>query len=725
VVPFTLCVTGYDSTAYADAAVAAKLTTGVGAFLTAADGDLSGIPINLVRATAGCDAPPSSGRRIRRAALAAVAPTAGVAFRAFAPTPEALAAIGALLRSLSVPTSSSATTLLGAVQGAGLAQLASIWIAGVTSADPALGVILGAAAAAAGQPTPPSPPPTPPYPPLTSAPPGARGGAGGAKNRAIKVTGADGAGAAIGYTLAAIVVLWMPFHMCFHAATAAHVRRTNVTFAVALQCRSALAHGASDVHVTFAQRTLSRRRGTSPGPGTPRSPSFGDAHEAEIEGAEAFVLRGRRFAAPGLAEAAAAFFAERSAGGVASVRPVLRSPLLAALGGAGHKGQDAASLAARRKPKGAWKRLKRALHSELQWHTRAWHHAARGIKRCFTPRFTAEARAAGHGAGHAFRLVPGASWLDESAPSTAALFEVCVEFGWRGRIAATAFRAQLRDAAHLQAFESGFASVIAAAEAASADAADPKRRPLGVSHAGIALLALLDDEPYARLDAKLSRKVAASSAPDVEAPSQLGLSAPVAERLGIMLQLCLKQRDAATPRGSSWFGQSASSGDLGGSPSTPEAAAAPTRAYGLATQGGDAVVAMPMSAEQRSAELAAADVPAEAETQPRRSVAAARDSVASFKSASSDVDQAPAQEDAMPPAEEAEAAPALASSVAASPGAAAPAAAGRGRGRAGGAPDAGRGRGGRVGSAPDAGRGRGGRTGGGRASPARGGRGRG
>ena len=720
--PFTLCVTGFASTAYADVAVAAKLTTGVGAFLAAADGNLSGIPIDLVRATAGCDAPPPSGRRIRRAALAAAAPTAGVALRAFASTPEALAALGAALRSLSAPSSSSATTLLGAVQGAGLAQLASVWVAGVTSSDPTLGVILGAAAAAAGQPSPPSPPPHPPHPPLTSAPPGARGGAGGAKNRAIKVTGADGAGAAIGYTLAAIVVLWMPFHMCFHAATAAHVRRTNVTFAVALQCRSALAHGASDVHVTFAQRTLSRRSSTSPGPGTPHSPSFGDAAEAEIEGAEAFVLRGRRFAAPGLAEAASAFFAEQSAGGVASVRPLLRSPLLAALGGAGHKGQDAATLAARRKPKGAWKRLKRALHSELQWHKRAWHHAARGIKRCFTPRFTAEARAAGAGAGHAFRIVPGASWLDESAPATAALFEVCVEFGWRGREAAAAFRAQLRVAAHLRAFESGFASAIAAAEAASADAAaDPKQRPLGVSHAGIALVALLDDEPFARLDAKLKSRKLAASAPDVEPASQLGLSAPVAERLSIMLQLCLKQRDAATPR-TSWFGRSSSTADLGGSPSTPKTA--PTRADGLATQGGTAAEATPGSAEQRSAELAAADVPAEAEAQPRRSAAAARDSVASFKSASSDVDQAPAREDAPLPVEEAEAdADVPASPVTASPGAAAPAASGRGRGRAG--LDTGRGRGGRAGGAADASRGRGGRTSGGRASPARGGRGRG
>ena len=342
------------------------------------------------------------------------------------------------------------------------------------------------------------------------------------------------------------------------------------------------------------------------------------------------MLRGRRFAAPGLADAATAFFANE-AGAHAFVRPLLRSPLLAALGGAGHKGQDPAALAARRKPKGAWKRLKRALHAELAWHKRAWHHAARSIKRCFTPRLSAEARAAGHGAGHAFRVVPALDWLGESAPPTAALFEVCVDFGWRGRLPAATFRAALRDAAKLRALEDGLAATIAAAKAAEGDAEKSGGReppPLGIRHAGIVIVALLDDEPFARLHAKLSRKVSShvDTAPDA---TQLGLSPPVAERLGVMLQLCMKRKDATTARRSSWFHRG--SGGSSSTPSTPEAATR-TRADGLASQGGACVqvASVPetptshhvssegnVSAEvwelappAEHAELAAADVPA-------------------------------------------------------------------------------------------------------------------
>ena len=354
--------------------------------------------------------------------------------------------------------------------------------------------------------------------------------------------------------------------MIFHAVTAAHVRRTNVTFAVALQCEAALAHGASDLHTSmFARKSRHDEPGT-PGsqhgsPGSPGSPRGGQA-EDEAEAAETFAFRGRRFAAPGLAAAAASFFGGGSLQPTI-VRPLLRSPLLAALGGAGHKGQDATSLAARRKPKGAWKRFKRALHAELAWHKRAWHHAARSIKRCLTPRFRADTRAAGRGVGHAFRIVPAGEWLGEAAPPTAALFEVCVQFGWHGRVAAAAFRDSLRDADHLRSLEGGFAACVAAAEAAQdldlqdAPPAKQAQQPnLGVRHAGVAIVALLDDEPFARLDARLTRKLAGAH-PDAAAPpttNELGLSPPVAERLATMMLLCMKRKDLGSRR-FSWFGR--------------------------------------------------------------------------------------------------------------------------------------------------------------------------
>ena len=432
-------------------------------------------------------------------------------------------AASSAVRGLADPASASATVLLIKLRLFGLYASTSVWlqpVPGVTGTPPPL--------APATLP-PPRPPPRPPFAPARPAPPGALGGFGGAKNRHRAEAGS--AGAAVGYAIAAVVILWLPMYMAFHALTAAHVRRTSVCFAVALQCEAALARGVTDLHASFGDRA-SRR--------------LSQADEAGAEGAERFVLKGRRFAAQGLADAAVAFF-QNEARGLAAVRPLLRTPLLAALGGAAKK-QDPAALAARRKPKGAWKRLKRALHAELAWHKRAAHHAARSLKRCFTPRFSAEARAAGHGAGHAFRLVPAGDWLADAAPGTAALFEVSIEFGfWRGRAAAAAFRAQLRDGARLRHLETAFAAAVAAL-----DAAPPaKQQPLGIRNAGAALLALLDDEPFARLDSKLSCKVAGAEADaTASGASELGLSAPVAQRLAVLLLLCLKEKEATARRAS-------------------------------------------------------------------------------------------------------------------------------------------------------------------------------
>ena len=61
-----------------------------------------------------------------------------------------------------------------------------------------------------------------------------------------------------------------------------------------------------------------------------------------------------------------------------------------------------------------------------------------------------------------------------------------------------------------------------------------KAAPLGVRRVGVALCALLDDQPYARLDAKL--------ADAEESATVLGLNVPVAQRLNTLLPLCLKTK---------------------------------------------------------------------------------------------------------------------------------------------------------------------------------------
>ena len=613
---FPLCVEGYNASWLASRAGAASLAAGISAYLAAAN---ASVPlVELANVTDGCA--PVAGRR----RLVAAADVAAVTLRALATSRAANSAVTIAVRALNAPATAAACVQLAArLQAAGLSRASGVYLAPVAAAAPSnssLAVIAAEVAATVGVPSPPSPPPRPPWPPAAAAPPGAMGGAGGAKNRhaVLDVVAASSPGAAIGYALAGVAVLWLPVHMIFHAATAGHVRRTNVTFAVALQCEASLAHGASDLH-----RSMFARKGRLSQADSSGSTHGGGDADDEAEAAETFVLRGRRFAAPGLAAAAAAFFGEAARNkGPTTVRPLLRSPLLAALGGAGHKGQDASTLAMRRKPKGAWKRLKRALHAELAWHKRAWHHAVRRIKRCLTPRFSAEARTAGASAGHAFRLVPAGEWLGEAAPPTAALFEVCVDFGWRGRVAAAAFRDRLRDADHLRALEDGFAACVAAAEAlqglhndwdATHAAKQPQQPVLGVRNAGTALLGLLDDEPFARLDAHLTRRelAGARAAPAAYATlplksNELGLSPPVAERLATMLLLSLKRKDA-TARRSSWFGRRSQAE----TPQSPAAAGgAATRGHVLITSLTSLPPPRAASPVQQQLETVAADVDA-------------------------------------------------------------------------------------------------------------------
>jgi hypothetical protein len=221
-----------------------------------------------------------------------------------------------------------------------------------------------------------------------------------AVNRAARVECAGGVGSAIGYAIAAVAALWLPVQSLFHAGTAAHVRRTSVTFAVALQCSAALAHGASDLHVSFLDR--------------------------------------------------------------------------------------------------------------------ATHRLSEG----------AEGRAARAGAGHAFRLVPASAWLGDDAPPppSAALFEVlpaAVRLARPRRGGHLPRRAARRGPPAAKARSIVRGCCVTSLEARAAgdvtpgnqqqqqqQAAHAQPHTLGVRHAGAALLALLDVEPHARLDAKLSRKLA-------------------------------------------------------------------------------------------------------------------------------------------------------------------------------------------------------------------------
>jgi hypothetical protein len=296
----------------------------------------------------------------------------------------------------------------------------------------------------------------------------------------------------------------------------------------------------------------------------------------EDVGAAQWQLRGTRFRAPGLEQALRELLLQAASAAVAPwglpppqhalVRPLQRSPLLAALGGAASDGAGGAAVAlgTRRKPRGALKRLKRALRSELAWHARASRHAARALRRCLTPRCAPGGGAGAPGTtGKAFRLVRAASWLDGDAdgaaaeagqPQTAIIVELCLDFGLRGgRAAAAAFRATMRDGAAVAALEAELAAALAELDAAQRpkDAAcsdgDAPAAALGVRATGRVLCALLDDQPFARLDAHRApgALVADMAKRDAAAAGDArshGMSAAVAARLQALLALCLKER---------------------------------------------------------------------------------------------------------------------------------------------------------------------------------------
>ena len=503
VVRFSLCADGYPASAYTNSTAQGAVQSAFGAYLGTA-----AVDVQLLGAENTCPTTVISASLIMRA----VAMTAGNA----SAISDGVLALG----NGSTPGALQLTAQLR--QSAALPNISALYLKPPPGVPPAQ--LAGLIAAGQVDVTAPNPPPSPPWPPAAPAPPGANGGRGGAKNRRLPSVpeAAEGAAAVV----AAVAVLWLPTHMVFHAITAAHARRTSVTLAVALQCE--------------ASAPMSEER-------EPRisdsGPAGGDGHENEVEGAEKFTLRGKRFAAQGLATAAASFFSGAAGGRTAAavkVQPLLRSPLLAALGGAA-RGQDAGAVMARNKPSGTWKRLKRALHAEVAWHRRGLHHAARGIKRAFTP------RPENPGVGRAFRLVTAYEWLGESSPPpySAALFEVTLDFGRRGRAAAAAFRAGLRDEPFLRGLEAALSAKLRELDVAQGPDDEYsmyrlKAAPLGVRRVGVALCALLDDQPYARLDAKLA---------DAEdSATELGLNVPVAQRLNTLLPLCLKAKAEGMPR---------------------------------------------------------------------------------------------------------------------------------------------------------------------------------
>jgi hypothetical protein len=214
-------------------------------------------------------------------------------------------------------------------------------------------------------------------------------------------------------------------------------------------------------------------------------------------------------------------------------------------------------LVTKRKPSGLRKRLKRALASEAAWHARMVQQSWRNIRRamgalCRCGRRAAEA--AHTPAGKVFRLVSARAWpnpASSTAPpprlsldslqghgehSKAVLLLVNIRFSyWTGRRAAAAVRAAFRDGALLASTEASIATALAARE-------DVCSTVLGASTD--AMCALLDDQPFARLDVSLAppalRQKGSHQGTDVGLRSY-GLDPPVVERLQLLLALCSKE----------------------------------------------------------------------------------------------------------------------------------------------------------------------------------------
>ena len=335
------------------------------------------------------------------------------------------------------------------------------------------------------------------------------------------------AASVIGYSVLGVVVLWMPVHALAHAISAAYTRRTCVSAALSLR----VSHGAPM------------------GPRSSHSSAKGGADDGNAAEEEAD-LSGRRFAAPHLAaaligaltrEAAAASTADlQRPPKYVALRPLLRTPLLAALGP--RAAQSASQrLAARKKPTGLAWRMKRWLVSELQWQAREMRHFVRTLRR-----FLGGSR---DPIGKTFRAVA----VSPSGGSDAAvLVEVTWHFGLVARNGAACWRRRLRDGEQLAALE-------AALEAELSGLGDGVRHGLEVrlvadghpaledGSGGAVVLALLDDSPHANLDKKLKEKRTTSVADVAEAEigadgRSVGIAPAVAQRLEAVLAVCALRR---------------------------------------------------------------------------------------------------------------------------------------------------------------------------------------
>ena len=515
-----LCIPGWNVSLveeYADA-----IAQGVGNYI-----GVAAVQVRIVSVLVGCDdvnASSASGRHLLAASLN------GTYYynTTFNGTIAANSTAHLALDDVPASAVSNKLTALYDNGSSGAAQLA------------VLGASLGAALAAANapqlaaplttmgnrvvtvrSPPPPAPPPNPPGVTASSLLANANADRHAAKRQLRDFAQA---GEAVAYAIAGLVVLWLPVHAAVHAVQAAYTRRTAVTVALAI-----------------------RLDGCRPDQRGARLYRLGvGGADGDVE-AEEKELAGRRFGAPKLAAAVIDLLAIEAAAAASAdlqlpprrpaLRPLLRTPLVAALGA---KAATNASqrLAARKKPTGLAWRMKRWITSELHWQAREMRHALRALRRC--------CGGSRDPVGKAFRAVPAVH-----GGSAAVLVEVTWRFCWMGRNSAACWRRRLRDAAQLAALE----SVLAAGLAASA--VEVLVQQPGTDAAGVAgsavVLALLDDEPHANLDKKLKAKRTTSVAdPGVlEADADgrsAGVAPAVAVRLEAVLELCaLKRGGSASP----------------------------------------------------------------------------------------------------------------------------------------------------------------------------------
>jgi len=436
-----------------------------------------------------------------------------------------------------IPASVVAAKLLplfnASTAGAALSTLNTVMNAALTAAGlPPLAASLGTVGSLALAPVAPPPPRPPPYPPGVTAAT-LLAAANSAKKSSRMVPAGEVAAEAVAYAIAGLVVLWLPVHAAVHAVQAAYTRRTAVTVALAIR----LDGGGPDQRGARLSRL-----------------GVGGA-DGDVE-AEEKELTGRRFGAPKLAAAIIDLLASEAAAAAAAdlqasprrpaLRPLLRTPLLAALGtkAAANASQR---LAARKKPRGLAWRMKRWLSSELHWQAREMRHAVRALRRCCS--------GSRDPVGKAFRAVPTAQ--GGFGATGAVLVEVTWRFGWAGRNSAACWRRRLRDGEQLVVLEAALAARLAASAVevvVQQPDADRCHDAAGVRDSAV-VLALLDDEPHANLDKKLKEKRTTS----VASPGMLesdadgrsaGVAPAVAARLEAVLELCALKPSAGRASGS-------------------------------------------------------------------------------------------------------------------------------------------------------------------------------